>query len=151
MKNKSKILNDFLDDLFDEKKPEMEDFYNDDNLISLMDISIFLKENKEPSPEFKEYLYRKAVKAAISSQAEGKRSFNMKFAFGFASLFVALVCLLTIGYIPGHPDDTAIPDKIKEEGFIYESPFENAQNEPLLYNEYGTSVYLRYWSLKIIQ
>ena len=144
MKDKEGIIQDFLDEIFSEVKPSLKYFKGDDELISVMDISLFLKEDSVPDPQFKENLKQRLLKSLPRKKVENSQRVEMKVVFGFLSVLFVLFGIsapfIKTGYMP-------------KQNFLYDMNtlpayrlhnLGNLKNEPLLYNFYGSVIYFHY-------
>jgi hypothetical protein len=142
--NKEEIIQDFLDEIFNEVRPSLKHFKGDDELISIMDISLFLKEDSSPDPRFKDNLKQELLKSLPRKRAENTQRVEMKFVLGFLSvlfvLFGVSAPFTKTGYLPKQNlsyNINTFP--------VYQSHnFGNLKNEPLLYNFYGSVIYFHY-------
>jgi hypothetical protein len=141
MKSKEVIIQNFLDEIFNEIKPDLKDFKGNDELISIMDIALFLKSDSGPSNEYKENLRKEIVKYLPLRHKVENSKFRMKFVIGFVSSIFIFFGLTFPFKAPIYLSKSKVSDTIVYQGY----KFDNLKNKTLLYNsDYGDVFYFHY-------
>ena len=129
MKSKEVIIQNFLDEIFNETRPDLKDFKGNDELISILDIALFLKSDSGPGNEYKENLRKEIVKYLPLRHEVENSKFRMKFVIGFVSSIFILFGLTFPFKEPVHLNKSNVNDTV-----IYQSyKFDNLKNKALLY------------------
>jgi hypothetical protein len=129
MKSKEVIIQNFLDEIFNETRPDLKDFKGNDELISIMDIALFLKSDSGPCNEYKENLRKEIVKYLPLRHEVENSKFRMKFIIGFVSSIFILFGLTFPFGAPEYLNKSKVSDTIVYQGY----KFDNLKNKALLY------------------
>jgi hypothetical protein len=141
MKSKEVIIQNFLDEIFNETRPNLKDFKGNDELISIMDISLFLKSDSGPCNEYKENLRKEIVKYLPLRHEVENSKFRMKFVIELVSSIFILFGLTFPFKAPVYLNKSKVNDTIVYQGY----KFDNLKNKALLYNsDYGYVFYFHY-------
>jgi len=140
MRSREEIVSDFIEDLFNESKPELKDFRDNDELISIMDIALFLKNDSGPRNEYKDQLRKEILKYLPLNHKEENIKFRMKYVIGLVSSIFILFGLTFPFRALTYLNKPKISDTVVYQGYR----FDNLKNRPLLYNDYGDVFYFRY-------
>jgi len=148
MKSKEVIIQNFLDEIFNEVRPNLKDFKGNDELISIMDIALFLKSDSGPCNEYKENLRKEIVKYLPLRHEVENSKFRMKFVIGLVSSIFILFGLTFPFKEPLYLNKSNVNDTV-----IYQSyKFDNLKNKTLLYNsDYGDVFYFHYSNIFVFQ